>query len=170
METGVATGCDLRYRAFISYSHADAHWAAWLHRSLEGYRLPSRLRGGTGDHGPLPDRLVPIFRDRDDLSSAGQLGPQIEAALADSEALVVVCSPNAARSPFVDSEILAYKRLGRGDRIYAFIVDGEPNAGDARECFPAALRYELDADAGSAAPRHPTPRRAWRKDGQSLAS
>lgn len=161
----------MRYRAFISYSHADARWAAWLHRSLEGYRLPSRLRGGTGEHGALPDRLVPIFRDRDDLSSAGQLGPQIEAALADSEALVVVCSPNAARSPFVDSEILAYKRLGRGDRIYAFIVDGEPNAGGARECFPAALRYELDADAGiSSTPANPIAADARAgKDGKSLA-
>ena len=68
----------MRYRAFISYSHADARWAAWLHRSLESYRLPSRLRGGHGEHGPLPDRLSPIFRDREDLSSAGHLGPLID--------------------------------------------------------------------------------------------
>lgn len=165
------SGCDLRYRAFISYSHADARQATWLHRQLEGYRLPSRLRGGTGEHGSLPDRLVPIFRDRDDLSSAGQLGPQIQAALADSEALVVVCSPSAARSPFVDSEILAYKRLGRGDRIYAFIVDGEPNSGDQRECFPAALRFELDADGHiGSTPANPIAADARAgKDGKSLA-
>ena len=134
----------MHYRAFISYSHADARWAAWLHRRLESYRLPSRLRGGSGAHGPLPERMAPVFRDRDDLPSAGHLGPQIESALADSEALVVLCSPDAARSPYVDAEILAFKRLGRGDRIYAFIVAGEPNAGDARECFPHALRHDLD--------------------------
>ena len=164
-------GWGLRYRAFISYSHADARRAAWLHRRLEAYRLPSRLRGGTGEHGPLPERLSPIFRDRDDLSSAGQLGPQIEAALAESEALVVVCSPSAARSPFVDSEILAYKRLGRGDRIYAFIVDGEPNAGDTRECFPSALRYELQADGRiGTTPANPIAADARDgKDGKSLA-
>ncbi len=171
METGAATGCDLRYRAFISYSHADARWATWLHRRLEGYRLPSRLRGGTGEHGPLPDRLSPIFRDREDLSSAGHLGPQIQAALGESEALVVVCSPGAARSPWVDSEIRAFKRLGRGDRIYAFIVDGEPNAGDARECFPEALRFDLAADgeslAGDANPVAADARAG--KDGKSLA-
>lgn len=165
-------GWGLRYRAFISYSHADARWAAWLHRRLEAYRLPSRLRGGSGEHGPLPERLTPIFRDRDDLSSAGQLGPQIQAALAESEALVVVCSPSAARSPFVDSEILAYKRLGRGARIYAFIVDGEPNAGDARECFPPALRLELDADGQpGATPANPIAADARTgKDGKSLAT
>ena len=164
-------GWGLRYRAFISYSHADAHRAAWLHRRLEAYRLPSRLRGGTGEHGPLPERLTPIFRDRDDLSSAGQLGPQIEAALAQSEALVVVCSPSAARSPFVDSEILAYKRLGRGDRIYAFIVDGEPNTGDARECFPSALRFELQSDGRiGTTPANPIAADARAgKDGKSLA-
>ena len=116
----------MRYHAFISYSHADARWAAWLHRKLESYRLPSRLRGGIGEHGPLPERLSPIFRDREDLSSAGHLGPQIGQALADSAALVVVCSPAAVRSPWVDAEIREFKRLGRGERIYGFIVDGEP--------------------------------------------
>jgi len=139
-------GWRLRYRAFISYSHADARWAARLHRLLEGYRLPARLRGGSGEHGPLPERLSPIFRDRDDLSSSGRLGPQIEAALADAEALVVVCSPDAARSAYVNAEIQTFKRLGRAGRIYAFIVDGEPNAGDARECFPHALRFDADPD------------------------
>lgn len=34
----------------------------------------------------------------------------------------------------------------RLERIYAFIVDGEPNAGDARECFPHALRFDADPD------------------------
>ena len=139
----------MHYRAFISYSHADARWASWLHRRLESYRLPSRLRGGSGAHGPLPERMSPVFRDRDDLPSAGHLAPQIEAALAASEALVVVCSPDAARSPYVEAEILAFKRLGRGDRIYAFIVSGEPNAGDARECFPHALRHDLDPGTGA---------------------
>ncbi|HWS79070.1 MAG TPA: TIR domain-containing protein [Thermomonas sp.] len=161
----------MRYRAFISYSHADARWAAWLHRSLEGYRLPSRLRGSSGEHGPLPDRLLPIFRDRDDLSSAGELGPQIEAALAESEALVVVCSPNSARSPYVEAEILAFKRLGRGNRIYAFIIDGEPNAGDQRECFSPTLRHELDADGNiGPAPANPIAADARAgKDGKALA-
>ncbi|QIL19977.1 toll/interleukin-1 receptor domain-containing protein [Thermomonas sp. HDW16] len=161
----------LRYRAFISYSHADARHATWLHRRLEAYRLPSRLRGATGTHGPLPERLSPIFRDRDDLPSAGQLGPQIQAALENSEALVVVCSPNAAQSTYVDAEILTFKRLGRGDRIYAFIVDGEPNSGDANECFPPALRYELDADGNlDSTPANPVAADARPgKDGKPLA-
>ncbi len=136
----------MRYRAFISYSHKDSRWASWLHRNLEGYRVPSRLRGSSGEFGVLPDRLAPFFRDREELASAGELGPKIQAALADSEALIVVCSPNSARSPWVNGEILKFKRNGRAHRIYCLIVAGEPHAGDARECFPEALRFDLDAN------------------------
>ncbi len=155
-----------RYRAFISYSHSDAEWAGWLHRNLERYRLPRRLRGDIGEFGPLPERLIPIFRDREDLASAGELGPRIQAALADSEALVVVCSPEAARSTWVNEEILAFKRQCGNARIYSLIVAGEPNSGAERECFPPALRFESDAGIASnpvAADVRPG------KDGKSLA-
>ena len=135
-----------RYRAFISYSHSDERWARWLHRALEGYRVPRRLRGRHGEFGPLPERLTPIFRDREDLASAGELGPRIQAALQESAALIVICSPEAARSRWVNEEILSFKRAGRGDRIYCLIVDGAPHSGDERECFPSALRFALGAD------------------------
>ena len=135
-----------RYRAFISYSHNDARVAAWLHRSLEGYRVPKRLRGSAGEFGPLPERLNPIFRDREELASAGDLAARVHDALADSDALIVVCSPDAASSRWVNEEVLAFKRLTRSDRIYCLIVSGEPHAGDARECFPQALRFEIEAD------------------------
>lgn len=161
----------MHYRAFISYSHADSRWARWVHQRVENYRLPSRLRGTNGEFGLLPDRFGPIFRDREDLSSAGELGPKIQLALADSEALIVLCSPESARSPWVDNEILRFKRLGRGNRIFALILSGEPNSGDERECFPQALRFELDADGElSTKPAEPVAAdvRA-NKDGKSLA-
>ena len=56
--------------------------------------------------------------------------------------MVVICSPAAVRSRWVNEEILAFKRLGRSGRIFCFIVDGNPNAGDETECFPAAIRFE----------------------------
>ncbi len=160
-----------RYRAFISYSHADARVAAWLHRSLEGYRVPKRLRGSAGEFGPLPERLNPIFRDREELASAGDLGARVQDALADSDALIVVCSPDAASSRWVNEEVLAFKRLGRSDRIYCLIASGEPHAGDARECFPSALRFEIEAD-GQLGQRPAEPIAAdirSGKDGRALA-
>lgn len=142
---------EFRYRAFLSYSHRDASWARWLHRALEGYTVPRRLVGTVTPLGPVPRRLAPIFRDSDELASAGDLGEKVNAALAQSASLVVVCSPNAAASRWVNEEVAAFQRLGRGERIYCLIVDGEPNAtlvGDeeARECFAPALRQRPSAD------------------------
>jgi tetratricopeptide (TPR) repeat protein len=135
-----------RYRAFMSYSHSDAAVAARLHRSLENYRVPKRLRGTPGEFGPVPERLSPIFRDREELASSADLSKRVQEALRESDAMIVVCSPQAAGSHWVNEEVLAFKRLGHGDRIYCVIVAGEPNAGDARECFPPALRFEIEAD------------------------
>jgi len=122
---------DNRYKAFISYNHADARWAQWIHRALERYRVPARL---LADHGLASNRLHPIFRDRDELSTSSSLNGAILAALQASDNLVVVCSPAAAKSRWVNEEIKAFKALGRGDRIFCLIVDG--NAGGF---FPPAL-------------------------------
>jgi tetratricopeptide (TPR) repeat protein len=123
-----------RYAAFVSYSHRDAAAARALHRRLESYRIPRRLAGGVGDHGPVPARLTPIFRDLDELPAAGDLSETVRAALAVSNSLIVVCSPNAAASPWVAREIEAFRELNPGRPVLAAIVEGDP-----AECFPSAL-------------------------------
>lgn len=136
-----------RYWAFISYSHADEHWARWLHSALETYRVPRRLVGQQHADGPIPRRLMPVFRDRDELSTSSELGAAIDRALAESRHLIVICSPNSAASRWVDAEVRRYKSLGREGRVLALIVDGEPGAVDpARECFPPSLREHFDAE------------------------
>ena len=139
------------YRAFISYSHRDQAWAQWLHKAIETYRVPSRLVGQTTAAGVIPRRLAPIFRDRDELPSATDLGRKVDEALAQSANLIVICSPQAAASRWVNAEVLAYKRLGRADRIFCLIVGGEPNATDltdreSEECFCDALRFAVGDD------------------------
>src|ERR1019366_3609919 len=119
-----------RYSAFISYSHEDVRWAKWLQSALEGYRVPRRLIGTQTAFGILSNRLAPVFRDRSDLSATTDLGETINNALQDSANLVVICSPNASRSRWVNEEISAFRRMGRRDRIYCVIVAGEPNASD----------------------------------------
>lgn len=139
-----------RYWGFISYSHADERVCRWLHRSIERYRVPAHLVGTSPGGVEIPSKLFPVFRDRDELAGAGALGPKLQQALAESQALIVICSPCAARSHWVNEEIKLFKRLGGHDRVLALIVDGEPNAVDKgrpeRECFPAALRYEIGED------------------------
>jgi eukaryotic-like serine/threonine-protein kinase len=138
-----------RYHAFISYSHQDKAWADWLHKALETYRVPSRLVGTQTAAGIIPRRLTPIFRDRDELASATDLGSKVNEALQQAANLIVICSPRSAASRWVQSEVLAYKQLGRSDRIFCLIVDGEPDAsdlpgGEAQECFAPALRFRVD--------------------------
>jgi len=140
-----------KYWAFISYSHRDTRWAEWLHRGLESYHLPKSLVGTVTARGAVPRRMSPVFRDREELPSATDLGALISAALQQSNCQIVVCSPQAAKSKWVNEEILAFKRLGRDDRIFCLIVGGEPNATDmpgreAEECFPPALRFRLAPD------------------------
>ena len=140
-----------RYRAYISYSHHDEKCAVWLHKKLEAYRVPRRLVGRKTASGVIPRRITPIFRDREELPSANDLGKTVNKALRDSANLIVICSPHAATSRWVNEEILTFKRLGRSDRIFCFIIDGEPNATDTHEfasdeCFPTGLRFRVSAE------------------------
>ncbi|HEY6814970.1 MAG TPA: toll/interleukin-1 receptor domain-containing protein [Croceibacterium sp.] len=131
------------YRAFISYSHRDAPFARWLHARLETYRLP----GGITQLSPAGERkgrLGPIFRDREELPAAEDLSAAVRSALAASDVLVVLCSPEARASPWVTREIALFRELGPERPILAAIVRGEPG-----EAFPEALlggREPLAAD------------------------
>ena len=159
-----------RFFAFISYSHGDRRWAEWLHRSLETYRVPPRLAGQTTAQGEIPTRLSPVFRDRDELASATDLGRTVNAALERSSNLIVICSPRAAVSRWVDEEVRAFKRMGRSERIFCLIVGGEPNATDIpgradEECLAPSLRVVLDAHGQSTGQRA-EPIAADARDGQ----
>src|SRR5438445_7139656 len=137
-----------KYWAFISYSHQDEDWAKWLHKSLETYRVPRKLVGRESEGDEIPKRLFPVFRDRDELPGASDLGGKIQLALSQSRYLIVVCSPKSAVSKWVNEEIKTYKVLGRENRVLCLIVDGEPNATDKPEsglleCFPPAVRFRV---------------------------
>jgi len=128
-----------RYWAFISYSQRDKVWADWLFRALETYSIPKALVGREVDGVAVPGRLFPLFRDREELSGASDLRQELTEALEQSRSLIVICSPQAAGSRWVNQEIETYQALGRADRIFALIVGGEPGSSDS-ECFPRALR------------------------------
>jgi tetratricopeptide (TPR) repeat protein len=122
------------YRAFISYSHADAKQARQILRKLATYRLPSGLRhGGSG-------KLGAFFMDREALPAASDLSQEIVTALTQSQALVVICSPEAGRSTWVAKEISTFKALHPEGRILAAIVsNGSAAASDPFSCFPQPL-------------------------------
>ncbi len=101
-----------RYRAFLCYSHRDSAWADWLHHALESFPIPTRLVGIETGAGTIPRKLAPVFRDRDELPSATNLSAKVSDALAQSANLVVICSPYAAQSAWVDEEVRTFQRSG----------------------------------------------------------
>ena len=134
-----------RYKAFISYSWADATWGNWLQKAIETYRAPSALVGKEGALGPVPARLHPLFKDREEEAAGASIGAAVETALAASEFLIVVCSPNSAKSKWVDREVAWFKTHRDPAKVLALIVDGEPDGGE-RECFPRALTHRVLPD------------------------
>ena len=132
-----------QYKAFLSYSHADEVFARWLHRQLEGWKVPRDLVGRVTPTGAVPRTLRPVFRDRDDFSGGSSLKDATIKALEASEFLVVICSPNSAASQYVNEEVRLFKAMGRGDRIIPVIIAGEPGSAND-ECFPDAVKYVVD--------------------------
>ncbi len=124
-----------RYRAFFSYNHADKEIGQRLFNKVDGYRPPKALRGRQTPYGPVPDKLYPCFRDRDEEATASHIKSEIARILEASDHLVVLCSPNSARSEWVAWEIETFQKLGRGDRIHTVVVEGNPE-----HVFPKALQ------------------------------
>ena len=131
-----------KYRAFISYSHADTKWAKWLHRGLESFRIDKDLAGRETEVGIVPSSLRPVFRDRDDFTAGHSLTDQTLAALDASAALVVICSPAAAKSHYVNEEIRLFKSRHPQRPVIPLIVDGKPDDPE-HECFPPALKFKV---------------------------
>ncbi len=126
-------GQAFRYDAFISYRHVepDRKWAKWLHGALETYRVPRELVAKG-----FPKRLTRVFRDEEELPANADLSSQITAALEQSKFLIVICSPRAVESRWVNAEVEHFRRLGRHDRILALLIEGEPG-----KAFPPALTH-----------------------------
>ncbi len=107
-----------RYDAFISYSRKDRDFAAKLEKALKSYRPPKDLS--------VPQRFLNVFRDEEDLTGV-EYHASIENHLKDSAKLIVVCSPNARRSPYVNDEIDRFAKAHDPRNIIPVILAGIPN-------------------------------------------
>src|SRR3954471_9813559 len=85
-----------RYDVFISYSRTNSAFAAELERELKRYRPPHGITAES-------ERLR-VFRDLSDYTGVDYF-ESIERHLRASSKLVVICSPEARASDYVDDEI-----------------------------------------------------------------
>jgi WD40 repeat protein len=127
----------MRYDGFISYSHAaDGRLAPALQKALQKLAKPWFRR-----------RSLEIFRDETGLSVDPHLWGAIVKALDNSEWFLLLTSPSAARSEWVNREIEHWKAHRPVDRILPVVTDGhwqwDDGAGDFTvdsDAVPPALR------------------------------
>lgn len=126
----------MRYTAFISYNSKDDKWAKWLQRKLESYNIPVKLGQDQDDE---PVKKLRVFRYRADLNTVS-LREGLAQELDEARWLIVVCSPNSAKSEWVGREIQYFIDTGRRDKILPFIVSGTSYADDENECLNPVLK------------------------------
>ena len=130
------------YDVFLSYSHAaDGRLAPALQQALQAMAKPWYRR-----------RALRVFRDQTSLTATPELWGSIEQALASSRVFIVLASPQAAASPWVEQEA-AWWRANR-DRKACFVAltDGELGWDDVRGDFtegssvPPSLRGWFESE------------------------
>jgi tetratricopeptide (TPR) repeat protein len=164
-------------RAFLAYSRRDddlprrvwgflplgkVRWASWLHRTLEHFVIDKSLAeriAPTTSKNLNPASMRPVFLDRTDFVPGGTLAQRTIDALDKSQFLIVLCSPNAAASPYVNEEVRRFKHMRRSEPvlpIIPIILSGEPGDPE-QECFPPALRYKQAEDGSLTHELEPPP-------------
>ena len=131
------------YDVFISYSHVlDGALARALQTGLERFARPW-----------YRPRALRVFRDNASLSANPGLWSSIEKALASSAWLVLMASPNAARSPWVDREVAWWLANKSPQRLLVVLTEGEfaweesPSHGEGgTAALPPALRGAFDEE------------------------
>src|SRR3984893_8658079 len=126
------------YDAFISYSHAkDKPLAAALQSAMQRLAKPWYRR-----------RALRLFRDDTSLSASPHLWPSIEHALGRSRFLILMASPDAAASHWVNQELAWWLDHNGPDTVLIALTAGElewdGETGDFRAAdampLPPALR------------------------------
>jgi hypothetical protein len=149
------------YDAFISYSHAvDGRLAPALQLGLHRFaRRWNQLRA------------VRVFRDEASLSANAQLWPAILTGLTSSRFLILIASPEAARSVWVDREAAWWVANRPLDRVLLVLTDGHLVWDGDAECWDASLTDALPPallTASAAEPRWVDLRWARSRDDLSL--
>jgi WD40 repeat protein len=128
------------YDAFMSYSHElDGRLAPFLQHEVERFATPwYRVRSAR------------VFRDNANLSANNALWESITDALGASKWFIVLASPEAARSPWVDREVSWWLANRQADHILIALTSGQLHWSDR-----ASSTYVLPPALRAAAPSEP---------------
>ena len=127
----------MRYKAFISYSHAaDGKLAPAIQRALHRIAKPwYRLR------------TMRVFRDQTSLSTSPGLWTSIESALNDAEFFVYLASPTAAQSLWVQKEVAWWLKNRSYQSFLIMLTEGEIAWDDAQKDLDWATTTAMPSQA-----------------------
>ena len=112
---GPANAATEGYDGFISYSHArDGRLAPALQRGLHRFAKPWYRR-----------RALRVFRDETNLAADPGLWSSIEQALASSRFFILLASPDAAGSKWVDKEVRWWRSHKPLANLLVVLTDGD---------------------------------------------
>src|SRR5215471_18148829 len=128
-----------QFDAFLSYSRKDEKIGKQLEEALENFRLPRDVNARS-----ISKKRLNVFRDKKDLvPTDSDYYKSIEGYLKRSRYLIVICSPNARRSEYVNEEIKTYLQSHEPNRVIPVLLSGKPNndsqAKPEEYAFPQAL-------------------------------
>src|SRR5215213_8551407 len=113
------------YDAFISYSHAaDGKLAPALQDALQRFAKPWYRR-----------RALHLFRDQTSLSATPGLWPAIETALQSSRYFLLLASPRAAQSRWVQQEVQWWLEHQSSETLLIGLTDGQIKRGEGATDF-----------------------------------
>jgi WD40 repeat protein len=138
--SAAVTDASLVHDAFISYSRKDKGFARKLDKALKAYTPPRAL--------DVPQRHLDVFRDEEDFTGA-DYHASIARHLSASRKLLLLCSPHARASRYVDDEVRRFAELRGAANIIPLLVGGLPNNETApgqedQAAFPAGLCETLE--------------------------
>lgn len=128
----------MSYELFISYSHAgDGKLASALQSSLQRFGRPWYRR-----------RSIHVFRDKTSLSATPSLWSSISKALDGSAFFLLLASPEAARSKWVQQEVAQWKSRKSASALLIGLTDGEVTWDSRSRDFDWSRTTALPANLG----------------------
>ena len=126
----------VKYDAFISYRHCelDSFVSENLHKKLENFKLPKSVYK---NKNLKKTKIERVFRDEAELPLSDNLSDPIMAALANSEFLIVICTPRLPLSAWCKKEVETFVATHDRQHVLLVLAEGEPD-----ESFPEILTYE----------------------------
>jgi WD40 repeat protein len=124
-----------QFDIFISYAREDSAFARLIGKKLKNYIPPKGL--------PIPARRLRVFIDQEDIRGTDYF-QSVSGFLSRSRKLLLVCSPYARRSEFVNDEIRRFVQARGAENIIPILVSGIPNneatpGQEDEKAFPEAL-------------------------------